>query len=43
MDKTMDEARAAKIANIKKAIAEDTYHVCASEVARRIIGQIDEP
>jgi flagellar biosynthesis anti-sigma factor FlgM len=43
MDKTMDEARAAKIANIKKAIAAGTYHVSAAEVARRIIDQIDEP
>jgi anti-sigma28 factor (negative regulator of flagellin synthesis) len=43
MDKTMDEARAAKIANIQKAIAEGTYHVSAAEVARRIIDQIEEP
>jgi anti-sigma28 factor (negative regulator of flagellin synthesis) len=43
MDKTMDEGRAAKIANIKKAIAAGTYHVSAAEVARRIIDQIDEP
>jgi anti-sigma28 factor (negative regulator of flagellin synthesis) len=43
MDKTMDEARAAKIANIKKAVAAGTYHVSAAEVARRIIDQIDEP
>jgi anti-sigma28 factor (negative regulator of flagellin synthesis) len=42
-DKTMDEAREAKIANIKKGIAEGTYHVSASTVARRIIHQIDEP
>jgi anti-sigma28 factor (negative regulator of flagellin synthesis) len=43
MDKTMDEARAAKIASITKAIAEGTYHVSAVEVARRIIDQIDAP
>ena len=43
MDKTMDEARAAKIANIRKAISEGTYRVNAAEVARRIIDQIDEP
>jgi flagellar biosynthesis anti-sigma factor FlgM len=43
IDKTMDEARAAKIANIKKAVAEGTYHVSAAEVARRLIDQIDEP
>jgi len=43
MDKTMDEARAAKIAKIKKAIAAGTYHVSAAEIARRIIDQIEEP
>jgi flagellar biosynthesis anti-sigma factor FlgM len=43
MDKTMDEGRAAKIANIKKAIAEGTYHVSAAEVARKIIDQMNEP
>jgi flagellar biosynthesis anti-sigma factor FlgM len=43
VDKTMDEARAAKIANIKKAIEEGTYHVSAAEVARQIIDHIDEP
>jgi anti-sigma28 factor (negative regulator of flagellin synthesis) len=43
MDKTMDEARAAKIENIKRAIAAGTYHVSAAEVARRLIDQIDEP
>jgi hypothetical protein len=43
MDKTMDEARAAKIANIKEGIIEGTYHVSAAEVARRIIDQMDEP
>jgi hypothetical protein len=36
MDKTMDDTRAAKIANIKEAIIEGTYHVSA-EVARRFI------
>jgi anti-sigma28 factor (negative regulator of flagellin synthesis) len=39
----MDEAPAAKIANIKKALADGTYHVSAAEVARRTIEQIDEP
>jgi hypothetical protein len=43
VDRTMDEGRAAKIVNIKKAIAEGTYHVSAAEVARRIIDQIEEP
>jgi anti-sigma28 factor (negative regulator of flagellin synthesis) len=43
VDRTMDEGRAAKITNIKKAIAEGTYHVSAAEVARRIIDHIDEP
>jgi Anti-sigma-28 factor, FlgM/Sigma-70, region 4 len=43
VDRTMDEGRAAKIANIKKAIAEGTYHVSAAEVARKIIDHIDEP
>ena len=43
MDKTMDKAGATKIASIKKAIAEGTYHVSAAEVARQIIDQIDEP
>jgi hypothetical protein len=43
VDRTMDEGRAAKIANIKKAIAEGTYHVSAAEVARRLVDQIDEP
>jgi hypothetical protein len=31
-DKTMDEARSAKIANIKRAIAAGAYHVSAAEV-----------
>jgi Anti-sigma-28 factor, FlgM len=43
MDKTMDEARTAKIANIEKAMAEGTYHVSAAEVARQIIDQMGEP
>jgi hypothetical protein len=43
LDKTLDEARAAKIANIKKAIVEGTYHVSAAEVAHRIIDHIDDP
>jgi anti-sigma28 factor (negative regulator of flagellin synthesis) len=37
LDKSMDEARVEKIANIKKALADGTYHVSAVEVARKII------
>jgi flagellar biosynthesis anti-sigma factor FlgM len=43
MDKTMDEARAAKIANIKKALAAGTYNVSPAEVAQKIIDQMNEP
>lgn len=43
IDKTMDEARAAKILNIKKAVTAGRYHVSAAEFARRLIDQIDEP
>jgi anti-sigma28 factor (negative regulator of flagellin synthesis) len=46
MDKTMDEARAVKIARIKRAIAEGTYHVSAAEVARTInsfMQEVDAP
>jgi flagellar biosynthesis anti-sigma factor FlgM len=43
MDKTMDEARTEKIANIKKALAEGTYHVSASDVAGKIIDKMEVP
>jgi flagellar biosynthesis anti-sigma factor FlgM len=43
LDKSMDEARVNKIENIKKALAEGTYHVSAAEVARKIIDSIQEP
>jgi anti-sigma28 factor (negative regulator of flagellin synthesis) len=43
LDKAMDEARIKKIANIKKALADGTYHVSAAEVARKLIDQLREP
>jgi anti-sigma28 factor (negative regulator of flagellin synthesis) len=43
LDKAMDEAQIKKIANIKKALAEGTYHVSAAEVARKLIDQLREP
>jgi flagellar biosynthesis anti-sigma factor FlgM len=43
LDKSMDEARTEKIANIKKALADGTYHVSAAEVARKIIDDMREP
>jgi anti-sigma28 factor (negative regulator of flagellin synthesis) len=39
----MDEARSEKIANIKKALADGTYHVSAAEVARKILDSMREP
>jgi anti-sigma28 factor (negative regulator of flagellin synthesis) len=39
----MDEARREKIENIKKALADGTYHVSAAEVARKILDNIQEP
>lgn len=42
-DKSMDEARMQEIANIKKALADGTYHVSAADVARNIIDQMREP
>jgi flagellar biosynthesis anti-sigma factor FlgM len=42
LDKSMDEARIKKIANIKKALADGTYHVSAAEVARKLIDQLRE-
>lgn len=43
LDKTMDEARTEKIANIKKALADGTYHVSAAEVASKIVDAMREP
>jgi flagellar biosynthesis anti-sigma factor FlgM len=43
LDKSIDEARMKKIANIKKALADGTYHVSAAEVARKLIDQMREP
>jgi flagellar biosynthesis anti-sigma factor FlgM len=43
LDKTMDDARTEKIANIKKALADGTYHVSAAEVARKIVDAMREP
>jgi flagellar biosynthesis anti-sigma factor FlgM len=43
LDKSMGEARMEKIANIKKALADGTYHVSAADVARKIIDQMPEP
>jgi anti-sigma28 factor (negative regulator of flagellin synthesis) len=39
----MDDARANKIENIKKALADGTYHVSAAEVARKILDNMQEP
>jgi flagellar biosynthesis anti-sigma factor FlgM len=43
LDKPMDEARSNKIENIKKALADGTYHVSAAEVARKILDSMREP
>jgi flagellar biosynthesis anti-sigma factor FlgM len=43
LDQSMDEARTEKIENIKKALADGTYHVSAAEVARKILDQMREP
>jgi flagellar biosynthesis anti-sigma factor FlgM len=43
LDKSMDEARANKIENIKKALADGTYHISAAEVAHKIIDSMREP
>jgi hypothetical protein len=43
LDQSMDEARLNKIENIKKALADGTYHVSAAEVARKIIDNLREP
>ena len=43
LDKSMDEARMEKIAKIKKALADGTYHVSAAEVARKILDNMQEP
>jgi anti-sigma28 factor (negative regulator of flagellin synthesis) len=39
----MDEARVKKIENIKKALADGTYHVSAAEVARKTLATMREP
>jgi flagellar biosynthesis anti-sigma factor FlgM len=43
LDKSVAGARTEKIENIKKALADGTYHVSAAEVARKIIDQMREP
>jgi flagellar biosynthesis anti-sigma factor FlgM len=43
LDKSMDQARVEKIAKIKKALADGTYHVSAAEVARKIIDYMRVP
>jgi flagellar biosynthesis anti-sigma factor FlgM len=43
LDKSMDQARVEKIAKIKKALADGTYHVSAAEVARTILDNMQEP
>jgi anti-sigma28 factor (negative regulator of flagellin synthesis) len=43
LDKSMDAARLEKIAKIKKALADGTYHVSAADVAWKIIDQMREP
>jgi flagellar biosynthesis anti-sigma factor FlgM len=43
LDKSMDEARVEKIAKIKKALADGTYHVSAADVARKILDHMQEP
>jgi flagellar biosynthesis anti-sigma factor FlgM len=43
LDKSMDDERTEKIANIKKALTDGTYHVSAAEVARKIIDTMQEP
>ncbi len=42
MDTSMNEARLAKIENIKKALEAGTYNVSPAEVAQKIIDQMDE-
>jgi flagellar biosynthesis anti-sigma factor FlgM len=43
LDKSMDEARRSKIENIKKALADGTYHVSAADIARKILDHMQEP
>ncbi len=43
LDKAMTAVRMEKIARIKKALAEGTYHVSAADVARKIIDAMQEP
>jgi flagellar biosynthesis anti-sigma factor FlgM len=43
LDKPMDKVRMEKIAKIKKALANGTYHISAADVARKIIDHMQEP
>jgi anti-sigma28 factor (negative regulator of flagellin synthesis) len=43
LDKSMDEARFNKIENLRKALADGTYHVSAAKVARKILDSMREP
>jgi flagellar biosynthesis anti-sigma factor FlgM len=43
LDKSVDDARTERIENIKKALADGTYHVSAAKVARKIIDTMQEP
>jgi flagellar biosynthesis anti-sigma factor FlgM len=43
LDKSMDQARVEKIAKIKEALADGSYHVSAAEVARKILDNMQEP
>jgi len=43
LDKEIDEARIEKIAAIKKALADGTYHVSPDEVARKILDHLLDP
>jgi anti-sigma28 factor (negative regulator of flagellin synthesis) len=43
VDNTVDDVRLEKIANIKKALADGTYHVSAEELARKLIEHMREP
>jgi anti-sigma28 factor (negative regulator of flagellin synthesis) len=43
LDRSMDDGRLEKIARIKKALADGTYHVSAADVARNILDHMQEP
>jgi anti-sigma28 factor (negative regulator of flagellin synthesis) len=43
LDKTVDQVRVEKIAKIKKALSNGTYHLSAADVARKIIDHMQEP